>query len=147
MKMTVAGRMCSLLSSLPGKDPQIRDSYYLHHRRRINIEDKAKVIATVWWAEFIQFLAVLAILHKTILKNRMNSSLHSNRPGVIYPSIQIVQCKTASAARNWINSAPQCRSNYLCLFFCLYPSSMTSTIRQPIASVIQALFNDCVYVL
>ena len=33
------------------------------HRRRINTEGKAKGVAAVWGAEFIQFLASLAILH------------------------------------------------------------------------------------
>ena len=43
-------------------------------RRRIKTEEKAKVVNSVWGEEFIQFLAVLAILPRTILKNRMNSS-------------------------------------------------------------------------
>ena len=33
------------------------------HRRRIKAEEKAKVVAAVWGAEFIQFLAALAILN------------------------------------------------------------------------------------
>ena len=45
------------------------------HRRRIYSEDKAKVVASVWGAEFSQFLAALAILPMTILKNRMNPKL------------------------------------------------------------------------
>ena len=44
------------------------------HRRRIKTEEKAKVVASLWGAEFIQFLAALAILPRKILKNRMNSS-------------------------------------------------------------------------
>ena len=32
--------------------------------------------------------------------------------------------KKASTARNWINSFPPNRCDDLCLFFCLYPSSM-----------------------
>ena len=35
-------------------------------------EEKAKVNASVWGEEFIQFLAALAILPRTILKNRIN---------------------------------------------------------------------------
>ena len=46
----------------------------LSHRRRINTEEKAKVVASVRGAEFIQFLAALAVLPRMILKNRMNSS-------------------------------------------------------------------------
>ena len=33
------------------------------HRRRIDTEVEAKVVAAVWGTEFIQFLAALAILH------------------------------------------------------------------------------------
>ena len=34
------------------------------HRRRIKTEEKVKDVAAVWGAEFIQYLAALAILHK-----------------------------------------------------------------------------------
>ena len=44
------------------------------HRRRIDTEEKAKVIAAVWGPELIQLLAALAILPRTILKNRMKLS-------------------------------------------------------------------------
>ena len=40
-------------------------------------EAKAKVVASVWRTEFIQFLAVLAIVHQDNLKKRMNSSYSS----------------------------------------------------------------------
>ena len=33
-----------------------------NHRRRITKKDKAKVVASVWGAEFVQFLAALAVL-------------------------------------------------------------------------------------
>ena len=36
--------------------------------------------------------------------------------------------KIASAARKWINSVPPNSSDGLCLLFCLYPSSMNSTV-------------------
>ena len=32
------------------------------HRRRIKTEEKAKVVASVWGEEFIQFLAAIAVL-------------------------------------------------------------------------------------
>ena len=48
----------------------------------------------------------------------------SNHPGAIHPIIQIIQCKTASAARYLINSSPN-TNDELCLFSYLYPSSMT----------------------
>ena len=55
------------------------------HRRRIKTEEKAKIVAAVWGAEFIQFLAALAICTWTFLKNRMNSFCSSNHPGAIHP--------------------------------------------------------------
>ena len=53
-----------------------------HHnqRRRIKAEEKAKVVASVWGEELIQFLATLAVLPRTILKNSsfsVNSSYYS----------------------------------------------------------------------
>ena len=57
---------------------------------RIKTEEEAKVVASVWGEEFIQLLAALTVLHRTILiiglnapgwlKERMNSSFSSNRP-------------------------------------------------------------------
>ena len=38
-------------------------SYFWLDRRKINIEQKAKVVAAVWWTEFIQFLATLVVLN------------------------------------------------------------------------------------
>ena len=37
--------------------------YGSHHRRWISTEEKSKVVAAAWETAFIQFLAVLAILH------------------------------------------------------------------------------------
>ena len=45
---------------------------YTWHRIRINTEEKTKVIAAAWGTEFIQFVAVLAILHHDDLKKRIN---------------------------------------------------------------------------
>ena len=42
------------------------------HRRRINTEAKANVVASVEGTEFIQFLAALAVLNLDDLKNRIN---------------------------------------------------------------------------
>ena len=36
------------------------------HRRRIETEGKAKVVASVWGAKFVQFLAALAVLYLSI---------------------------------------------------------------------------------
>ena len=59
------------------------------HRRRIKTEEKAKVVTSMGGGEeFIQFLAALAVLPRTILKNRMTSSFLSNHPGAIQHIIQ-----------------------------------------------------------
>ena len=60
------------------------------HRRRIELEDKTKVVASISGAKFVQFLCALTVLPWSIRKNRMNSTFF----------FQIVQGKTASAARN-----------------------------------------------
>ena len=39
-----------------------------NHRRRREGEKKAKVVASVWGAEFIQFLAALAVLLQSVWK-------------------------------------------------------------------------------
>ena len=60
------------------------------HRRRINTEEKSKVVVAVRGAEFIQFLATLQLFcTRTILKNRTNSSFSSNLPCIIHPFIQL----------------------------------------------------------
>ena len=45
---------------------------HIYCRRRINTEEKAKVVAAVSGTEFIELLAALAVLHLEDLKNRMN---------------------------------------------------------------------------
>ena len=44
------------------------------HRRRINTEEKAKVVTAAWRTEIIKFFAPPPILHQDDLKNMMNSS-------------------------------------------------------------------------
>ena len=48
-------------------------------------EEKAKVVASVWGTEFIQLLAALAVLSRTILNNRMNCTrmIWKNRMSVL----------------------------------------------------------------
>ena len=66
------------------------------HRSRMETEAKAKVVASDWWATFIHFLAVLAVLFLSIWrKDECNLFFH------------IDQGKIAGAARNWINFAPK----------------------------------------
>ena len=62
------------------------------HRRRLKIEEKAKVVASVLGEEFIKFLVALAVLLRTNLNNRMNCTMMICK--------KIVLGKIASAARN-----------------------------------------------
>ena len=39
---------------------------------------KAKVVASVWGPDYVQFLATLAVLPRSIWNNRMNSTVSSN---------------------------------------------------------------------
>ena len=61
--------MCSLsLSALHCNSVYITSRYRqvedgMAHRRRINIEEKAKDVDAVWGTEFIKFLAALSVLH------------------------------------------------------------------------------------
>ena len=45
---------------------------YSTHGRRMAREAKTKVVASVWEADFVQFLAALADLPRSIWINRMN---------------------------------------------------------------------------
>ena len=64
------------------------------HRRRINSEEKAKVVVALWEAECIQFLAAPAILHyRMILKKRIILAQF-----ILF--FKWPKCKTASGGRN-----------------------------------------------
>ena len=71
------------------------------HRRRINTEENAKVVAAVWGTEFIKFLAALAVLFKY--------------SGEIHPILSIVLVQNSS--------------DYICLFFHIYSSSMLTKLQ------------------
>ena len=51
-----------------------------HHRRRMETEAKAKVVASVWRAEFIQFIAALAVLPRSIWKKGWIHHILPNEP-------------------------------------------------------------------
>ena len=67
-----------------------------NHRRRMETEDKARVVVSVWGVKCVQFLVALSVLPRSF-----------ERKGWIQPFFQIYRDKTASMARNWTNSAPQ----------------------------------------
>ena len=94
-------------SYLPPLPPSMCSFVDYKHRRRIETEGKAKVFASVFGAEFVQFLAALAVLPQFIWKKRLNSdgllekTVKSNR------FFQNNRDKTASKARNLTNFALQ----------------------------------------
>ena len=58
------------------------------HRRWIELEDKAKVVASVWGAKLVQFLAALAVLPRSIWKNSEpeNKQINARRKlGYVWP--------------------------------------------------------------
>ena len=60
------------------------------HRRRIETEGKAKVVASVWGAEFVQFLAALAVLPSSFWKKRLNSAGLFRKNSGIQPFLSAV---------------------------------------------------------
>ena len=76
-------------------------------RRRIETKGKAKVVVSVWGAEIVQFLAALAILPRSISKKRLNSAGLFEKTVEFNRFFQNDRNKTASAARNLTNFAPQ----------------------------------------
>ena len=46
----------------------------IRHRRSMETEAKTKVVASVWEAKFIKFLAALAVLPRSIRNKRLSSS-------------------------------------------------------------------------
>ena len=120
--------------------------FTLQHRRRIKTEEKAKGADSVWGEEFIQFLAALAISSWLWRKGLIHPFLLTN-PGAIHPIIQIVQCKTASAARNWIKLFPPNRSDDLCLFFVFFLllCSTEASCIQDISYQHESWFADLLY--
>ena len=55
----------------------------MNHRRRLNTEEKAKVVAAAWGTALILLLAALAILHQDDLKKRMNRIMATGRNGCL----------------------------------------------------------------
>ena len=83
-------------------------------------EEKGKIIAAVWGKEVIPFLAALAILPRTILKNKMNSSF-SFKSSWCNSSYSSNSSEQNSKCGKGLNKfCPPNRCDDLCLFFCLY---------------------------
>ena len=59
------------------------------HRRKIKTEEKAKVVASVWGAEIVQFLAVLEVLPRSIYE----------RNGWIHPTFASLSLNPSSMLR------------------------------------------------
>ena len=96
---------------------------YIHHRRRIYTEEKAKVVTAAWGTELLQFLATLELFC-----TRMISRIGWNPPILLIVLVQIILSflsslrKIASAARYGRNSQFCLLSSSdddLCLLFCI----------------------------
>ena len=101
-----------------------------NHRRRIKTEEKAKVVASIYSVPCLGRFWRIWRIHPFL----------SNHHGVYHPLIKIVQCKTASVARNWINSSPQTEattfafSSVFTLLLCLPPTLVPAAQRHQYAS-------------
>ena len=106
----------------------------LKHRRRLEIEAKAKFVASVWGADFVQFLAALVVLPelpRSIWKKRMNST-DSSKP------TEAKQLEWQGIEQN----LPPNRPDDLCLSFSLHPSSMVWNLY-PVLSAISRVVGGC----
>ena len=56
----------------PSMDQGSNTSLTRNQQKEMEGEAKAKVVASVWGAEFVQLLAALGVLPRSIWKNRMN---------------------------------------------------------------------------
>ena len=84
--------------------------------RRIKTEAKAKVVAFILGEEFIQFLASLAFLPRTIMNGGMNCTrmICKKRMNTIHPIDQNRPRQNSySETRNLINSVPQTEATTL----------------------------------
>ena len=120
---------------------------FFRHRRRMNTEEKAKVVAAAWGTELIQFLDAQAIfspgwfeieneqnngdMAKWMLwQNGWSSGSHYTKP----PHFQN-RCSPKKLRSNHpscgIQVRPPTNSDDLCLLFCLYTSSMASGLEPP----------------
>ena len=72
--MTSVPKLLIILEDFPA-DRIAQDSNPILSLKRKKTEEKAKVVAPVWEEEFIQFLAAIAVLPRTILNNRMNCTI------------------------------------------------------------------------
>ena len=120
------------LACLGATRPQKKDA-------ELKTEEKANVVAAVWGTEFIQFLAAQATFHQDDLKNmmnctqdnlknRMNSSISSNHPGSIHPILQFVFVQNSWSGKELNKFCPPNSGEDLCIFFCIYISSMNQTV-------------------
>ena len=81
-------------------------------------EEKAKVVASVWGAEFVQFLAALVVLPRSIWKKRLNSAGLFGKKR-FNSTVSFKTTETNQLARKELNKFCP-----LCLAFCFNPSSM-----------------------
>ena len=95
------------------------------NRRTINTEEKARVLTAVWGTAFIQLIVALT---RTILIFGWIAPGWFERKGWIHPILQIVLVQNIYHRKEMNKFCPPNSSDDLCLFFCIYPSSMLETL-------------------
>ena len=68
---------------------------------------------------------------RMILNRRINSSFSSNHPGAIHPILQFVLVQNSLRRKDINKFWHPSSSKDLCLFFCIYSSSMLASILLP----------------
>ena len=101
----------------------------LCHRKRINTEEKPKVVTAVWGMEFIKHSCRASCFELGRFEKRMNCTRMIWRKGWIYfLFFKIVLMQNSLRSKKWNTFCPPNNCDDLCLFFCIYPSSMVSEV-------------------
>ena len=106
----------------------------------MELEDKAKVVASVWGAEFVQFPAALAVLPRSIWKKRLNSAGLFGKKLLNQPCLSKLLRQNSKRGKELNKFCPPNRRDDLCLAFCFNPSSMPKGF----VSVVHSGLPECV---
>ena len=98
------------------------------HSRRMETEGTAKVVASVWGAKFVQFLATLPVLPRSNWKKRCRS-------------IWKTRLNSTLSFKSTKTKQPPNRRDDLCLCFCFHPSSMLAHHHAPATPVVRKIHN------
>ena len=99
-----------------------------NQRRKINSEEKAKVVAAVGGITFILCIPCRAsyLALGPFFNNSMNSSLSSNRPGAIHHILQFILVENSQRGNKFNKFCSPNGTVDLCLSFCTYSSMLVA---------------------